>query len=335
VYEIKQPTCGGQECFVVAKVSDAEECPYIGRRLQRPPNDDEQRAARADRRCDGVRTGHVYFNTIGSDSGLTVVIDDNAAGAVISGMPLEDAGPVSAALRAGKVVVDDAKYVENGRVTLLMRRPGPIGNEPTVTAPAFVLPHGAPAPIAMMTPDTATSLGLAPTVFGTLATTTRMPTVDEEDRLQASLGSEFTVNIDRGADSNNTMLIILAIVAGVITVGSAAFATGVSAADGRADLATLSAVGASPRVRKMLSLSQSGVIAGLGSLLGAAAGLGVSVAVLTALNVRYAGIWPEPAPFPITVPWLNLGVAVILVPAVAMLGAALLTRARLPIERRL
>jgi putative ABC transport system permease protein len=125
------------------------------------------------------------------------------------------------------------------------------------------------------------------------------------------------------------------VVAGVITLGAAATATGLAAADGRADLSTLAAVGAAPRVRRGLSLSQSGVIAGLGSLLGALAGLGGAIAVLFALNRGYADMWPAPTPYPVTVPWINLGVALLLVPVVAMLGAGLLTRSRLPIERRL
>ena len=40
-------------------------------------------------------------------------------------------------------------------------------------------------------------------------------------------------------------------------------------------------------------------------------------------------------PYPITVPWLNVGLALLAVPVVAMLGAGLLTRSRFPIERRL
>jgi putative ABC transport system permease protein len=73
------------------------------------------------------------------------------------------------------------------------------------------------------------------------------------------------------------------------------------------------------------------VIAGLGSLLGAVAGLGGAVAVLLALNRGYADIWPTPTPYPITLPWLNIGIALLVV---AMIGAGLLTRSRLPIERR-
>jgi putative ABC transport system permease protein len=110
---------------------------------------------------------------------------------------------------------------------------------------------------------------------------------------------------------------------------------GLAAADGRADLSTLAAVGASPRVRRALSLSQSGVIAGLGSLLGALAGLGAAAAVLFALNRAYADLWPAPAPYPIAVPWLNLGPALLVVPLISMLGGGLLTPSRLPIERRL
>jgi putative ABC transport system permease protein len=204
-----------------------------------------------------------------------------------------------------------------------------------MTLPGFVLPHRPPVPVAMMTGATARSVGLESRAFATVATTTRMPTVEEADRLQAALGSGYGVYVERGQRTNPVPLMVLAIVAAVIALGAAAIATGLAAADGRADLGTLAAVGASPRVRRALSLSQSGVIAGLGSLLGTVAGLGASVAVLVALNQQYAELWPAPAPYPVRVPWFNVGVALVLVPLVAMLGAGLLTRSRLPIERRL
>ena len=125
---------------------------------------------------------------------------------------------------------------------------------------------------------------------------------------------------------------ILAIVAGVVTLATA-LATGLAAADGRADLAALAALGTSPRMRRALSLSQAGVIAGLGSIIGTLAGLGTAIAVLITLNQATADAWPVQQPLPIIVPWLNIGTALVVVPLIAMLGAGLLTRSRLPIER--
>jgi putative ABC transport system permease protein len=333
-HDIKLPTCTGQ-CFVHPKVPAAVACPYAGDVLRRPPNPDEQRAARADQRCDGVGQVHRYFGgTYGNDNGLVVVLDAASAGAMVS-MPAEDVEAVNAAMRGGAVVVSDARYLDNGRAMLGIGEFGSDEPERIVNAPGFLLPHGAESPIAMLTSQTATTLGFGVIPFGTLVKTSRMPTVDEQDAAQAALGSEYSLIVDRSSEPDKTILVVLAIVAAVITLGTAAFATGLLAADGRADLATLGAVGASPRMRKALSLSQSGVIAGLGSLLGAAAGLGVSTAVLAALNQRFADSWPSPTPFPIEVPWLNVALAVIAVPLLAMLGASLLTRSQLPIERRL
>jgi putative ABC transport system permease protein len=88
-------------------------------------------------------------------------------------------------------------------------------------------------------------------------------------------------------------------------------------------------------MRRGLSLSQSGVIAGLGSVLGAVAGLGAALAILLAMNLRYVDIWPSPPPMPIAIPWPSLLIGLLVVPGVAIAGAGLLTRSRLPIERRL
>lgn len=85
---------------------------------------------------------------------------------------------------------------------------------------------------------------------------------------------------------------ILGLVAGLITPAAAALATGLAAADGRRDLTTLAAVGATPALRKFLSLSQAGVIAGTGGVLGTAAGVGSALALLAAFNVGYANHWP-------------------------------------------
>jgi putative ABC transport system permease protein len=350
ITQVSLLTCRNTECAVGLRVPPATACPYSPDVLQRDPTRAEQRAARHDRRCDGASDKYGYFGVFGSDGskGMAFAVDAEAGPAVV-GVPPQDAAAVTTALRSGAVVVNDPRYLDAGRATLILtgiKPDGPKGDRPdgrkggqrTVTAPGFALPHPVAAPFAMLTPATARSLGLAvDSVMRsiTVATTTRVPTTDEQDRLTAALGSQYVVQVQRGApQQSNITLVVLSIVAGVITLAAAAIATGLAAADGRADLTTLAAVGASPRVRRALSLSQSGVIAGLGSLLGVAAGLGAAVSVLFALNQRYAAVWPAPTPYPITVPWLNLTVALLVVPAIAMLGAGLLTRSRLPIERR-
>jgi putative ABC transport system permease protein len=342
VYRLGLPVCGGQDCAVYPQVPRAHSCPYAPWELRRDPAPAEQRAARRDPRCDGVGGLYRYFAHTVTD-GYTLIVEPDAVGAV-TGLAAGDAGRAAAALRAGKVVVDHPRYLDHGRVTLAvapMGRPDSGKKEdPTrmmVRAAGFALPQRPRAPVTMMTRQTARSLGLDSVASLVWATTSRMATVAEEDRLQATLGNTAGVYVERGPqqDADTRSLLLLAVVAGVVTLGAAAIATGLAAADGRADLSTLAAVGAAPRVRRGLSLSQSGVIAGLGSLLGALAGLGGAIAVLFALNRGYADMWPAPTPYPVTIPWINLGVALLLVPVVAMLGAGLLTRSRLPIERRL
>lgn len=344
VHEVRLPTCLGGQCLVTVQTPAAHACPYFHPGNRPPqPSADEQRAARADPRCTDVGGKYSYFggSAVGlrgsrsftSNDAVVFVVDDTAVAAVAH-LPAEDGNRAAAALRAGAIVVSDARYVDAGRVTLAVApQNGPVDH--TVTAPAFTLPHRPRAPVALLTAATATALGLGTIPFTVAATTSRLPTADEQDRLQAVLGQEFEVRVDRGTQQDGQPLMILAIVAGVVTLAAAALATGLAAADGRADLATLAALGASPRLRRALSLSQAGVIAGLGSLLGTLAGLGTAIAVLLTLDQATADVWPVQPPLPIIVPWLNIGAALVVVPLIAMLGAGLLSRSRLPIEHRL
>jgi len=335
VHRISEVNCSEVGCPVDLQVPADRLCPYEGRVLGRDPTRAEQRAARQDARCAGVGRLYSYFDRYYSDGGIVIAIDPDSAGAVANLTP-EDAALAAAALRDGKVVVDSARYVTSDRVTLgVVTFINGERHVNATTAPAFVLPHGTGAPIAMMTEATARSLGYVSRPAITLATTSRMPTVAEQDRARAALGEQFRLTVQSAPGSNTSFLLVMTIVAAIITIAAAAMATGLTAADSRADLGTLAAVGASPGVRRLLTLSQTGVIAGLGSLLGVVAGVGASTAVLFALNKRFGEVWPAPPLYPIDVPWLNVAVTLVLVPAVAMLGAGLLTRSRLPIERRL
>lgn len=330
------PICGPGECFVSPQVPPANKCPYA--ELGRDATADEQRQARRDPRCAGVGQLATYFRYLQTDR-LTIIADASAA-AALTGFSGAAADQIGAALAAGKVVVDDPRLIDHGRVTLTVTSVGDLEkakNEQSrqVTVDAYAMPSAPRAPVVIVPPNTARSIGLTVSMTMAIAQSSRIPTTAEQDRLQAALSGAFAyVERGPGPDPNSRNLLMLTIIASLITFGAAAIATGLAAVDGRPDLATLAAVGGSPRMRRLLTFSQAGVIAGLGSLLGAAAGVGASLAMLFAVNRGFDNLWPQPTPYPFIVPWGNVAIAVLVVPLIAMLGAGLLTRSRLPIERR-
>jgi putative ABC transport system permease protein len=320
-------------CISVAVIPEENRCPYWN--ASPPLSAADQRAANRDRRCDladGSSTEYIHL------------ADDGTALPLLAGADADpgDLSAAAAVLRDGGVVVTEDRFLRDGTVTIQrllefladdQTWSEPEAQTATVAGYHLRLPHGGPAVI--VSPGAAAAAGMEVRPGPLLVSTTRMPSQAEEDAFAAAMGSLDGIgSVNRPYDSGvEPMLILLAAAAGLVALGAAAIATSLAAVDRRSDLATLGAVGASPRVRRSLSLSQSGVIAGLGTGMGLVAGLGIAAAVLVALNQRYASTWPSPDPVPITVPWLNLA-TLVAVPVVAMLGAGLLTRSRLPIERR-
>ncbi len=135
---------------------------------------------------------------------------------------------------------------------------------------------------------------------GALFATSRLPTRDEEDTAQraldlaASSGFPPVLVVERGYQDDTTLaLLVLLGVAGVVALGATAIAVGLAAADGRPDLATLAAIGAAPRTRRLLASSQALVIAGLGTLLGIVAGFVPGIAAVrsqTDWSVPFTGV---------------------------------------------
>lgn len=334
VYEIDCPAGvddGGEpaRCSAFPTIPEQNMCPFLGR--EQPLSRAEQRAANQDPRCAMPAGGWSFGTAYGS-----AIVDDGTALPILVDAPPEEIAAAAAVLRAGGAVVRNEFTLADGKVTLrvAVEKGRQDHTERDVTVPGYALRDAKAGPELVVSPGALQLAGLTTRWAGVAASTTRMPTQAEEDRLRAAVEGASAV-VERGPRTrNDPMVLVLAVAAGVITLGAAGIATGLAAADGRADLTTLAAVGASPRLRRVLSLSRSGVIAGLGALLGAAAGLGTATAILVALNQAYAYVWPPPVPNPITVPWETLGIVVVVVPLVAMLGAGLLTRSRLPIERR-
>jgi putative ABC transport system permease protein len=340
VIRVDTPTClraaaPGTTCWLYPLVPPERECPLY---LLRDPTTADLKAAAEDERCNSAGSGW----SRGGE--LDHYVDDGTKLGQLTGASGDDLARAVATLQAGGVVVTDARMVQDGRVELAVgvtnvddpENPEPPA--PALSAPGYVLRSGTSMSQVVFSPGIVARAGLTVRPSAIVAATSRLPTQAEEDRLNAALDAvnpELYLYVERGPNlERDPALIVLAVAAGLITLGAAGIATGLAAADGRADLSTLAAVGASPRLRRLLSLSQSGVISGLGSLLGVAAGLGASFAVLAALNRAPVESWPRPEPYPLAVPWDTLAV-VLIVPLVAVLGAGLLTRSRLPIERRL
>jgi putative ABC transport system permease protein len=343
------PTCApgasATACWTQFRPPAERECPYLSSTGALSPA--QQRAARRDPRCDMSRWGRTSYSSYPLSD---VVVEPDAIGRITK-LPPDFVAAAERILSSGGVLVTNPHIVVDGKVTAEVYEETPDAGPPkadagppkptrTVTVPGLAFPAGYETPMSVMSPATVKALGLASRVNGLIAATSRIPSQAEQDALAAAVladGKKWLVSVEKKPtyDHDDSTIIILAIAAALITLGAAAIATGLAAAEGKADLATLAAVGASPGVRRMLSLSQTGLIAGLGSTLGVLAGVAAAAAMIFGTNRAIADRWPAEAITPFTVPWQSVAVAVLVVPAVAILGAGLLTRSRLPIERRL
>ncbi|MFJ6197203.1 FtsX-like permease family protein [Micromonospora sp. NPDC092111] len=318
-------------CTVTPVLPPGRACPYDGESYR---SAEVRRRALADPRCvrPGPNPDGMYLPTL---------VDDGTVLPAVSGAPPAEVAAAAAVLRAGGAVVTDPRYVVAGRLAVRVDRTvsgDPAPETVTATLPGYVLRGGVAVHRLVLSPAAAARISLTAQQLGFAVDIPAAPAQRQLDRTVTALRPllPMAVEVERGppASDQRPLLLLLAVGSGVITVGAAGVATGLAAAEGRRDLSTLAAVGASPRVRRLLSLCQAGVIAGVGSVLGIVAGLGSAVIILTSVNRQYAQAWPVEVPYPMVVPWQTLG-ALVLVPLVAMLGAGLLTRSKLAVERRL
>jgi len=260
-------------------------------------------------------------------SGL--LVDDGAALPSLTGVP---ASRAVAALHAGKVVVFDPWLVERGIVIVIAATRD--GKQKRYRLPAVALTEGFPIAQMVLPAGVAHRLGVHPSPVAVYADDGEMPSDRQEQAAQGALDllrPNLTLRIERGyADNYSVMLLALVLGAAVITIGAAGIATALSNVDGRQDLTTLAAVGASPRVRRLLSMSRAGVIAVLGTVLGTLAGFVPSVGLIFVQRAmdRF------PTSRPLAVSWPSLIVTAVVAPLIAIAVAGLFSRSRLPVERR-
>lgn len=338
---LQSPVCAepaeGRGCALRLDMPPAARCPAWGDSGLAKEQRDQ--AAIEDARCRWERgIGSIQF----------AVVDDAAALEAISSAPGADLAQAWQTLAAGGLVVADPRYVSGGMVSVVVtewqeptakREQRDPADRPAVTVPAAVLPAGTQsAAFAVATPALIQRLGLGVRRDMVIAAVGHVASAEETERLNGAVhavAGNLGVEVEQGAQYREEPFVwILGLVAALVALGAAGIATGLAAADGRADLATLGAVGASPRVRRLLSLSQSGVISGLGAVLGVLAGLGTTAVLIAALNAGGDHLRFGDAPMRLFLPWETIAL-VLAVPLIAMTGAGLLTRSRLPIERRL
>lgn len=283
----------------------------------------------------------------GSFLGANVLVSDGPVPVGLVGLSAPDTTRAEQALDAGRAVVftgpDDR--VDDSEVTVVTHRYDERTGEETdstrATLPATYLPLTDPAagPAAILTPDGAAALGVEPTTVA--LTLSGGLDRDREDAVQeAVLGVDPTasVYVERGFQPEDSAVIaqlVLIGLGGVLMLGGTLTATFLALSDARPDLATLAAVGASPRTRRGVAAAYALVVGGVGAVLGAVVGFIPGIAVTWPLTSSpgFDGASPT-GPF-LDVPWLMLLALVVVLPALTAAVIGLAARSRLPLVARL
>jgi putative ABC transport system permease protein len=346
------PTRNGAALQGVGFGDDKGQAPPLAPSVIRKPGNDcpssnaanEDAALAGDPRCDGARSGAEQFMT-----GASSVV---AGGPELVRILLGHEDPAAeAVVKAGGAVVfnkfdlasDGAKpTVQIGlQATCDQQQQTCTPNTASATLPAALVSSPRGDISAVVAPGTLDRLGVKFTPMALLFDTTRTPTSDEETRADALVGAagvEQRFYVERGYQSQTWAgLLALGAVAGVVMLGAAAVATGLAITDAQADLETLAAVGARPRLRRLLAGSQAAVTAGLGAVLGAAFGLLPAAGIIEAKAQQIASqpgnlLARQTTQF--APPWLYLAVVVVALPLLAAAGAAGFTRSRIEMRQR-
>lgn len=229
------------------------------------------------------------------------------------------------ALRAGKIVVQRTEMLTSGSVKVTSdddyEGKKSFGHAAVaITSPPKI---SALQQSSLISPDAARKLGTV-LLYETQFELKREPTDSELAAVAKVLGHDDLLTIEKGYQSPARLWFLGLIgAATVVTLLGVAISVSLSAAEGRADLATLAAVGAPPRRRRNLAAAQAWVLGQLGCV------LGVGIGALYGYTAHAAFGSPR-----FMVPWQEIGGIVIVVPLFAGLLAWLLTRSRLPMVRR-
>ncbi|GAA3419156.1 FtsX-like permease family protein [Streptosporangium vulgare] len=234
----------------------------------------------------------------------------------------------AAALANGKAVVFDATALRNGKLTL---RAGSTSGPPrTIEVPAVPATPADEHQGGALLPRALVEQAGFSTKESQLYAMHRPPADSTLWRDLAKVTPRVTVASEEGYQNTpDPGLWGWLVGALVLVVGGTLAATRLAAADMRPERATMAAIGAPPRTLRTVVAGQALYISGLGALVGLAAGAVTGVALSRPMTTHGAG---DPAT--IAVPWPFVIAVVVGLPLLAT-AAALITRTRLPLARRL
>ncbi|MEV7325950.1 ABC transporter permease [Streptomyces sp. NPDC093970] len=310
----------------------------------------ELRALAHDWRCTEERV-----STVTAPSGVLV-----GDAKLLKVLGIDDAGAAAALAHGQAVSLDRRNTDAHHRVTVRLNsgephEPSAIGpgKEPPgrrVSFPAYQVP-GSPRNyrvLLVIPPAAAKSAHVETVPFGAYFTTAHPPTDEQRQKTQQALddtGADVRFHLEDGPKSPAGVVpLALAIFAAVVTLGAAGTATGLARADAETDLATLAAIGAPPRTRRLLAAFQCAVVAAAGVLLGTVTGIVPAIGlrlvdqrIATAFDQRELDIGTASQTgehVPIVLPWGLLAVLLIAVPMGVAALAALTTSSRPTTTRR-
>ena len=336
------------QCQVLAQSAPDKACPYVP---DNPYDSDglsaqDQQAAREHPHCNET----AFFGVQPLQGAF--VLDDPTALTDVFALPENEAAEAVAVLEEGGILVGDPDLVDNGTVTVDIHVFGDPGTDAqvysSVTAPGYAI--DAPGDTILLGRHSAEQLDVPfernPVLVGAPTDTPTAAQIEAFDGALLAEGLDPSSTTARPIIAITTIMakpeteplapvmLVLSIITGFLALAATGVATALAAAESRRDLVTLGVIGASPGIRRRLSLCQAAVVSVLGTSLGVVVGVGFTAAVLAAQNVQLATRYPIVQPLPIDIPWPSVIVALIVVPAVAMLGAAVFTKSKIPSEHR-
>jgi len=298
-----------------------------------------------------LRVGAVpLLYSYGSSVGAGVMVSDDALPLGLIGISKGDAARASAALRSGGAVAFTNTDRPDGTVTLVSHTFNTDTGADTDSArtraqATFVtVPRSWSGPAGVVSSAVAMRLGRQPTTVA-LAVSGHITPAQQESVNEgvAAVSPYASMYVERGYQPDDATVIVqlvLVLLGAVLMLGGTLTATFLALSDARPDLATLSAVGASPRTRRGVAAAYAVVVGLVGAVLGAAVGFIPGIAVTWPLTSAgydssgVGGVITNTGPY-LDIPWLMVLGLVVVLPAVTALVVGLFARSRLPLVARL